>query len=1417
MPAAVCHLSFVIAPQALAAFPQQTNYQGKLTNAGNIPLTGSYSIVFTIYDAASGGTSKWTETQTVTTESGFFNVILGSVTAIGTADVFDGTDRWLGIKVGADAEMTPRQKLTSVGHAFHAYNADKLDGQEGSYYAPASGGNYVLKAGDSMTGTLTNSAGANFATSSGNVGIGTASPSYLLHIIKNQNAGTLAFVTNTQDGTDSFTGFQFQSDNNEGGSARSAYFRLYSESLTLIPNVAGKAVFGSSNVPELVLSADKGSTTGTEAITFRLGSAQTEYMRVNEGGNVGINTPSPTRTLEVTGIVKATNFEGDGSSLTGVATSGALSAYVLKAGDIMTGNLTMSAATIYAANGSLGAPGISFANDTDSGIYLTTPGNWRMATNGSALLEMDASGVYVGGSGNLGSGGGVTLNLLSFQADGADKVAVSQNTFYDFATAGAKLFSWRNHSVEKAYIDKDGAIVSSAWIKGTSLESTVATGTPPLTVASTTKVTNLNADLLDDHDTAYFATASSLGDYVLKAGDSMTGTMSIDAGVSDPALRIRTDSNTREALYVNKAGNVGIGTTSPQKKLDVQGSGGNGIRVSNSTNPAYYADLLLNYNDVTTLQLALQGTAILQAGSTNDTVIASRGTNKDIVLTPNGTGETILNGNVGIGTASPGQKLSVAGTIEMTSGSGGGIKFPDATIQTTAATPGSYVLKAGDSMTGTLTVEGQCVTGDTLLPIVSNVKCQMSNLPAGRQGVKFKQIKDVQPGDYVLSLNEKTGKIEPHRIKGLLDMGVKPVFKLTTATGRSIKTTGNHPYLTRKGWKKVVELSEGQEIAALKESISPTANRNFGDQNMSVLPVKNNPIISNPETVNLAAFPLNGNSEMKRASCRNIISDLLDDASLDVGRELAQFPIGVSGKTVTDHLIPSRRSISFAETLPDFLDASISSQKPGLEYSKYSMKSIHALLSKTTANILPFLSTNRTIPSNGKGSFAVLDGPSKTIFSSTKSFNKVGTISTPPEMKFTTPGSFLSRVLFLQQPAGAAAPSTLLGASDILWDKIVSIEYVGCEQVYDIEVEGTHNFVANNIIAHNTHLSGLVGIGTASPGQKLSVAGTIEMTSGSGGGIKFPDATIQTTAATPGNYVLKAGDSMTGTLTNSAISALATNSLTLKGSIADGTNAKGVIVTNSNSFANSSARLMSWQNGNTEEAYIGRLGNLMVGAAEEDHAAIGFIGDTDTGITHPSTGVIGFLHEGSGSGTITSGGLIFDNLTSTGLTLTITGGQTSDFNEAVGINLKTPITYATEGAKLLSISNNTTEKASIDKNGTIKSSGGHIVKHKAVTTTPYTALSSDYIIGVSIQSAATIYLPTSQVTVEGRVYVIKDELLGAPASYNMPITIVGEAGEKIDNVAAGYAMAASGESIAVYSDGVNQWFTFGKSDGSAHP
>jgi replicative DNA helicase len=45
---------------------------------------------------------------------------------------------------------------------------------------------------------------------------------------------------------------------------------------------------------------------------------------------------------------------------------------------------------------------------------------------------------------------------------------------------------------------------------------------------------------------------------------------------------------------------------------------------------------------------------------------------------------------------------------------------------------------------------------------------------------------------------------------------------------------------------------------------------------------------------------------------------------------------------------------------------------------------------------------------------------------------------------------------------------TDLGMSDVLWDEIVAVEPRGEELVYDATVNGTHNFVAGDIVVHNS-------------------------------------------------------------------------------------------------------------------------------------------------------------------------------------------------------------------------------------------------------------------------------------------------------------------------------------------------------------
>ena len=106
---------------ALPTYPfDKINIQGRLTEA-DVPLDGTVSIVFKIYDRSTGGVAQWSETKDVTVTNGIFNVILGT-NPINIDWEPETTRYFLGIKVGTASEMEPRQELVSVPFAMVAKN-----------------------------------------------------------------------------------------------------------------------------------------------------------------------------------------------------------------------------------------------------------------------------------------------------------------------------------------------------------------------------------------------------------------------------------------------------------------------------------------------------------------------------------------------------------------------------------------------------------------------------------------------------------------------------------------------------------------------------------------------------------------------------------------------------------------------------------------------------------------------------------------------------------------------------------------------------------------------------------------------------------------------------------------------------------------------------------------------------------------------------------------------------------------------------------------------------------------------------------------------------------------------------------------------------------------------------------------------
>jgi hypothetical protein len=298
-------VSLIAARPAAAAVPATIPFQGALTGVAD----GSRTAVFTLYDAASGGATLWTETKTITVAAGQFVTALGSATPFSYTVKFD-KPYWVGVKVGDDPEMTPRLPLASVPYAMAlpSITVDRSTGFVGiNTSSPGSQLNVV--------GTIMSSGVGNYGHS-------------VLGVSGSGNGS--AYVTNpdgnirVQMYATTNTGGRLDVDGSTGIARTGMYVDdadlgyLYADRLDFADTLGDKLLlYGGASSANYGLGIQSSllqihSDNSSSSIAFGYGSSEafTERMRVTGGGRVGIGTASPTQALDVRGNIKM-NSAGD--------------------------------------------------------------------------------------------------------------------------------------------------------------------------------------------------------------------------------------------------------------------------------------------------------------------------------------------------------------------------------------------------------------------------------------------------------------------------------------------------------------------------------------------------------------------------------------------------------------------------------------------------------------------------------------------------------------------------------------------------------------------------------------------------------------------------------------------------------------------------------------------------------------------------------------------------------------------------------------------------------------------------------------------------------------------------------------------------------------------------------------------------
>ncbi|MES2837315.1 MAG: hypothetical protein V4667_07320 [Bacteroidota bacterium] len=502
--------------------------------------------------------------------------------------------------------------------------------------------------------------------------------------------GTWALRGNLTNGQNTAIGHSALQDNTGGYNTAMGYISLLANTTgtqnTAIGSLAGLANTTGSNNTFLGYYANAGSAAldnataiGANAVVTTSNSIQLGNTSVNQV-NVGVGNTAKliTGALQITGGT-------------------------LAAGKILTsdaaGNATWQTpggGTNWQLNGN--------AVTTHTSIGTTSAYDLPFITNGAERMRlMSTGGLAIGANNTYGSILNVTGNEVVFENN-------PTGIYYTSASTIGSGYA------QQVYDASSGATGAPTMKYIFSPRNNPNTGTSPFGEISFGKIANQNYGYIA------FSTRNAANSYAERIRIDAEGNMGIGLGV-DPItskLHVYDNSTTRGGAW--QAQKVyGFGTSSTTNGIGLEakagvydggGTGGTftgvkGIAEWGTTNYGVYGV----GSTATSVSHGVYGEAITTGNPTNIGVygIATNGTNNWAGYFD---GRAYFAGNVGVGINNPTAKLHIGGTSGVD-----GIRFPDGTLQTTAAVAGSWT-KTGSTISPTVTSDNVEIASTSNYPLI---------------------------------------------------------------------------------------------------------------------------------------------------------------------------------------------------------------------------------------------------------------------------------------------------------------------------------------------------------------------------------------------------------------------------------------------------------------------------------------------------------------------------------------------------------------------------------------------------------------------------------------------------------------------------------------------------------------------------